>query len=331
MPLKLGLLGMWHVHTSNLVRQIALHGDEFTLVAAFDPDPRVRARRAGEWANLLPSLPLLDDPHAVLAREIDAVVIEGQVWQNLQWAKSALDAGLPVLLEKPAGDDLDDYRSVQDLARRKGLHLQMLYLFRYMTAVQDVFARVARGELGTLHQFRARMPKDPSIYETYVDELGRYKGGMFFEMAGHMVDMMITLLGEPKAIHPFLSHHHPTPGSFIDNSVVVFEFDRAIATLEVNALEPSPFTRRYEIYGSEGAIAIPHLGSGHLRNRDVQPLEFHRKGADDWQRIDHPANPLQIGDLREFAAVLAGRKAPDRSPEHDLLVQRTLLRASGMA
>jgi hypothetical protein len=39
---------------------------------------------------------------------------------------------------------------------------------------------------------------------------------------------------------------------------------------------------------------------------------------------------LQIADLREFAAVVAGKKAPDFSVDHALIVQEALLRASGM-
>ena len=43
------------------------------------------------------------------------------------------------------------------------------------------------------------------------------------------------------------------------------------------------------------------------------------------------AATLQIADLREFAAVIAGKKEPDFSHEHDLIVQRALLQACGMA
>ena len=43
-----------------------------------------------------------------------------------------------------------------------------------------------------------------------------------------------------------------------------------------------------------------------------------------------PAATLQIRDLREFAAVVAGKKQPDYSPQHDLTVQESLLLASGM-
>ena len=46
--------------------------------------------------------------------------------------------------------------------------------------------------------------------------------------------------------------------------------------------------------------------------------------------LEPQAATLQIADLREFAAVVAGKKRPDFSAEHDLAVQETLLRASGM-
>ena len=95
-------------------------------------------------------------------------------------------------------------------------------------------------------------------------------------------------------------------------------------------LEVAPHARRIEVFGTEGAIVIPHLGSGHLKNRNVQPVELYRVGQANWQTLEPPAATLQIADLREFAAVVAGKKRPDFSAEHDVAVQETLLRASGM-
>jgi hypothetical protein len=85
------------------------------------------------------------------------------------------------------------------------------------------------------------------------------------------------------------------------------------------------------VYGTEGAFVIPHLGSGHLANKNIQPVEVCHKDKGDWERIDLPAETLQIRDLREFAACLAGKKEPDFSLDHDQVVQEALLKASGMA
>jgi predicted dehydrogenase len=330
MPLRLGLLGMWHTHAHGLVRQIAEHPDEFQLAGMFDPDRHVAADRRAKWAKLIGDVPVFPRAEDVLGLPLDAVAVEGRVHENLSWARMALASGRPVLLEKPAGTNLDEFHGVIDLAQRKHLHVQMIYLFRYMSGVLEMLRRARSGSLGRLYYFRGRLPKDLPSYSRYVEELGRYGGGIFFEMAGHLVDMMVAMFGKPKAVTPFLAHHHTEPGAFVDNGVAVFEFDRAFGVIEVPALEVVDFARRIEVYGTQGACVIPHLGSGHLANKAIQPIEIAKAGESGWQRLDLPAATLQISDLREFAAVVAAKKEPDVTKDHDLVVQETLLRASGM-
>lgn len=331
MPFRLGMLGMWHVHADGIVRQVAAHPKDFTLVGFHDPDPNVVAERSKRWEPLVGKLRLFDKPQALLKEKLDGVVVEGVVHGNVRLARLALEANLPVMLEKPAGDNFDDYRRLMDLAQKKHLHVQMIYLFRYMPAVLEMLERGRKNQLGRLYEFRGRLPKDLREYKRFVEELAPYKGGMFFEMAGHLIDMMVALLGRPRQVTPFLAHHHTErPTSFIDNGVAVFEYPNAWGIVEVPSMEVAPFTRRIEIYGTEGACIIPHLGSGHLANKNVQPVEVYRQGTKEWQRLELKNQPLQISDLREFAAVVGRKKQPDYSAEHDLTVQEMLLRASGM-
>ncbi|MBS0263770.1 MAG: Gfo/Idh/MocA family oxidoreductase [Planctomycetes bacterium] len=331
MPLKLGMLGMWHTHADGIVKRVAEHPDEFSLVGFYDPDPQTVSTQSKKWAPLISGFRVFDTAADLLKQELDGVVVEGRVYENLQLARLALDSGRPVMLEKPAGVDFNEHRRLIDLARQKKLHVQMIYLFRYMSAVQEMLTRGRRKEFGRIYEFRGRLPKDLPSYAHYVDELGRYPGGIYFEMAGHLVDMMVTLLGKPRKINPFLAHHHTAePRSFIDHGVALFEFDNAFSILEVPALEVVPATRRIELYGTEGALIIPHLGSGHLANKNIQPVEVYRTGNTGWQTVELPAATLQIADLREFAAIVTGKKTPDFSMEHDLDVQETLLKSSGM-
>jgi predicted dehydrogenase len=325
------MLGMWHTHADGIVRRVAEHPDEFTLVGFHDPDPQVVAQRRKQWEPRIRGFRLFDSPEQLLREKLDGVVVEGRVHENLKLARLALESGRPVLLEKPAGDKLDEHRWLIDLARRKHLHVQMIYLFRYMSAVQEMLKRARQGAFGRVYEFRARLPKPLGEYERFVEELRPYKGGMFFEMAGHVIDMMVAILGKPRQVTPFLAHHHTEPPqSYVDNGVAVFGFEHAWGIIEVPALEVAPHSRRIEVYGTEGACVIPHLGSGHLANKDIQPVEVYRVGEKDWQRLEPPAQPLQIRDLREFAAVAAGKKDPEFSLEHDLNVQEALLQASGM-
>jgi predicted dehydrogenase len=291
----------------------------------------VVAERRKHWGPKVPGFRVFDKPEQLLAEKIDGVIVEGRVHDNLALARLALESGRPVLLEKPAGDKLDEHRKLIDLARRKHLHVQMIYLFRYMSAVQEMLQRVRKGELGRIYEFRARLPKPLSDYQRFVEELRLYKGGMFFEMAGHVIDMMVAVLGRPQQVTPFLAHHHTEPPkNYVDNALAVFGYEHAWGIIEVPALEVAPHSRRIEVYGTEGAVVIPHLGSGHLANKNIQPIEIYRKGESDWQRLELPAQTLQIRDLREFAACAAGKKEPEFSLEHDNNVQEALLKASNM-
>jgi len=328
--MKLGMLGLWHTHADGIVRRVAEHPDEFQLVGFHDADRELVERRRAEWEPRLGHWQSFDSPEKLLAEQLDGVVVEGRVWENVSLAKLAIQSGRPVMLEKPAGDRPGDFKQLADLAQRKHLHVQMIYLFRYMSAMQDLLRRARSGELGQVYAIRARLPKDLPSYDRYVDELGRYRGGIFFEMAGHIVDLMVAILGRPKSVAPFLAHHHTAPGDFVDNGVAVLGFEHAWGIIEVPALEVAPHARRIEVYGTGGAAVIPHLGSGHLANKNVQPIEWCRAGDAQWHTEELPAATLQIADLREFAAVVARRKRPDFSPEHDLDVQETLLAASGM-
>ncbi len=330
--IRLGLLGMWHTHADNLVRQAAEHPDEFTLVGFWDSDPATAADRRKKWEPRLKNeFRLFEKPEQLLKLDLDGVVVEGRVYENLKLTRLALESGRPVLLEKPAGDDLDEFRRLIDLAQRKHLRVQMLYLFRYMAAVEEMLSRVRQGQLGRIYEFRARLPKDLHDYQRFVEELKPYRGGIFFEMAGHVIDMMVAVLGKPREVKGFMGHHHSEgPKEYVDNGVAVFGFDGAWGIIEVPAIEVAPHSRRIEVYGTEGAVVIPHLGSGHLANKDLQTVEVFRAGQKDWETVELKAKTLQIADLREFAATVAGKKDPDFSMEHDLTVQEMLLRSCGM-
>jgi predicted dehydrogenase len=331
MALKLGMLGMWHSHADGLVKQVTAHPEEFSLVGFYDPDPELVAKRRKAWESRVPNFRVFDTPQQVLDLQLDGVVVEGRVFENVELARLALESGRNVMLEKPAGPSLKAHRDLVALAQRKHLHVQMIYLFRYMSAVQEMFRLARQGDLGSVYEFRARLPKDQKLYDDYAEELKHYSGGMFFEMAGHVIDMLVTILGPPNQVTPFLGHHFSRPPeSFVDNGVAIFGCKNSWGIIEVPSFEIAPHSRRIEVYGTEGACVIPHMGSGHLANKDVQPIEVFRRGARDWKTNDLPAATLQIADLREFAAIVGGKKEPNVSMEHDLIVQEALLKASGM-
>lgn len=330
-PMRLAMSGVWHVHATGMVRQIAAHPDEFHFVGLYDRDNELARTRAREWSSLLPGLRVFETEEELFAQDPQGVLVEGAVDENVATARRAVERGLPVLLEKPGGVDLPAFEELLDLAARRGVTVQLAYLFRRMAAIERLIAAHRTGELGRVYAFRGRLPKPVDEYDAFVADLGRYDGGIFFEMAGHLVDFLVTLCGPPRSIVSRMCHHADRRDTrFVDNGMALIECEHALGMLEVTALESATDSRRLEVYGTEGAFVIPHLGSGHVANNAVQPYEQFSRRTGQWTRHEPLATPLQIGDLREFHAVTRGEKAPDYSPAHDLVVQRTLLEVCGM-
>jgi predicted dehydrogenase len=325
-PLRLAMLGLHHPHAKGLAARIFEHPGEFALLGGWDPDPDLGAARVREW----PGLVLAESAASLLDQPLDGVVVEGRVRDNLRWARLALERGLPVMLEKPAGCDLVEYRAVRRLADERGLHLQMIYLFRYMTAVMELLDLARSGALGEIYEFRARIPKTIDGYARNREEFMPYCGGIWFEMAGHLIDLMVRVLGRPNRATVRLGQHHPDADGFEDSAVGLFEYDHALAILETPTLEAPPDQRRIEVYGTRGAAILPHLGTGHLPNDPTQRLDVWRTSTGRWERRELPRAVLQITDLREFAKVVRDGATPDYTAAHDVIVQELLLQTCGV-
>ena len=207
MALKFAFLGTWHSHAPMHVETAARYPDQFELLGMYDPNAEVIAANQERFARYQLPVPIIPSVEAVLDSAAEAVVIEGHVHQNLDYAEQALKAGKHVLLEKPAGVDLDHLERVHALARDSGLALQMAYMWRYNPALFELLRLVRRGFLGQVFQYRGHIPKPLEWHKSLAGEFSQYTGGVYFEMAGHMIDLMVTLMGEPETVQTVMARH----------------------------------------------------------------------------------------------------------------------------
>ena len=327
MPLKFAYLGVWHSHAVMHVREAALRPEEFQLVGLFEPHQDVREQKLSQWAEYMPDIPVFDSANDVLSSEADAVIIEGRIMQNLDYAEQALEAGKHVLMEKPAGVDLAHLERVHLLADSKGLHLQMAYMWRYNPALHEMIRLVKAGALGDIFYYRGHIPKSKSFHPQIAKDLGVYKGGIYFEMAGHLVDLMVTLMGEPPRAQSILGQHYGDR-KYVDNAVVVHEFVNGMGTIETSAMHvESGRTRRIEVYGTGGTAIHTSIGSPNLSLCLEEAREGYSAG---WQDLTFPTTADSPSLLRELAACIRGDKAPDYNLAHDMAVQRTLFAGCGI-
>ena len=322
MAFKFAFLGCWHSHTGMHVRESTANPSEFELVGIYDNNPVVVAERAKRWnAHVFPSV------EAVLNSDVDAVVVEGRIFENLDYAEQALEAGKHVLLEKPAGVDLDHLKRVQALSVEKGLCLQMAYMWRYNPAIHEMIRLVDAGALGDIFYYRGHIPKPKGWHKQLGEEIGCYHGAAYYEMGGHLVDLMVIMMGKPKHVHSVLGKHYGDQ-KHTDNAVVVHEFEDGLGTIDTAAMHiESGKTRRIEVYGTQGTAIHTPIGSNNLSLCLESEAEGYSTG---WQDLEIPSLDNSPTLLCELVACIGGEKTPDYTLSHDLDVQETLFAGCGI-
>jgi predicted dehydrogenase len=143
-----------------------------------------------------------------------------------------------------------------------------------------------------------------------------------------LIDLLVALLGRPSRVTPFLRNDTGMVPAFKDNTVAVFEYPKAMAVLESAAMEVSASTvRRFEVYGTRGsAVLEPFEPEPTLRLGLDEDRDGYLKG---WQTVPLERRPRYVASLAALVADIRGEKKPDRTLDHELLVQETVLRAAG--
>ena len=314
MKVKLAQYGVLHDHASGKAR-VMKESDEVDFCGVFEPDSV--AREAVENVDPYRDLNWFSCKEDMLNDEtIDGIAIQGKVSDNLTFADEALSHNKHVWLDKPAGDSLQAFREVLAVANEKGLLVQFLLDW------------VASGRLGHIFSVRARISSgmvNQSHWDRW-DSHGERDGGILFILACHLIDIIVALLGRPDTVTSHLRHDGDHFPWFKDNNVVVFEYSNAMAVLESTALEVASGTsRRIEVYGTQGSIIMEPLEPPQLRLCLDTNRDGYEKG---WQVVPIEKRPRYVDSLRAFVADIRGEKEPDRSLEHEFIVQETVLRAS---
>jgi predicted dehydrogenase len=326
-PLRIAQYGTKHGHAGG--KLLALKANPHVeLAGVFEPDLERRReleRSGGPYAGVRwfdDARDLLDDPTIV------AVASEGRNDESLDHTEQIVEAGKHVWYDKPAGADWAQWQRVVALAERRGLHIQMGYMFRYHDGFQRIAEWTRLGLLGQVYAVRAHMSTWISEPERRV--IARHPGGIFYDLAGHMLDQIVWLLGRPQQITAFLRDDSGAVPSFKDNTLAVLAYPRALAYVDIAAIEATPVARRFEVYGDRGsAIMEPFEPAGALRLCLAEAHSDYQRGEQFVQVAEQSRQRLYELELEAFLAVIQGQREPERPRSHDLLVQETLLRATG--
>lgn len=325
--MRIAQYGTKHGHAEG--KLLAMRRDpRVTLAGVFEPD-RERRRELEHVRGPFEDVHWFDDASELLEDPtIAAVASEGRNDESLLHTEQIIAAGKHCWYDKPAGEDWEHWQKVVALAEEQHLVIQMGYMFRYHAGFQQIAEWVQTGLLGDIFAIRAHF--STSIGESARRIISRHAGGIFYDLAGHMLDQIVWLLGRPQEIQTFFRNSSGTVAGFDDNTFGVFGFEHALAFVDIAAMETPPPARRFEVFGSGGSVIMePMEPARTLRLCLADARESYVAGE---QHIPVPPQSRQTLyelELAAFVATILGEQPPDRPLAHELLVQETLLRATG--
>lgn len=316
--IRVAFLGASHPHGPAKV-QVVQQNPAFELVGICESDPAHRARYEKAGLRLLARDQVLHD------RSIQAIVVDSRVKDHAADAYDGLSAGKHVHVEKPPSGDLAGLRQQVELAREKRLLLQMGYMWRHHPGINAGLEAARQGWLGEIHFVRGTIHTLIAAAERL--DLARFPGGQMFELGGHLIDPMVRLLGPPAKVTPVLKKLGSD--GLADDAVAVFEFPRALGTIQTSSLEPGASRHRsFEIFGSNGSAVVRPIEPAALEIDLAKAAGPYAAGV---QTVELPPYRRYVADFIELAdAIRNGRPLPVRA-EDEIAVQQALLAASAMA
>jgi predicted dehydrogenase len=341
--IRIAQIGTSHAHASGKMDALRSLPDLYAVVGFAEP---IAARQASaQKAKSFAGLKYLTEEEILADRSIQAVVIETTLEDSARAALAALKAGKHIHLDKPGAERHADFVALRRYAAEHNLTVQMGYMLRYNPAIRLLVEAVKEGWLGEVMEIDASMGK--LIDEGTRKRFAQLPGGGMYELACHLVDTIVTLMGPPTSVQAFGNATRAPQDPFVDNQLAVLSYPKATVTIRCNHADPFGGPHRsIAVRGTRGAMEISPLesGKGILRldeargtakvcrqvgDKMVMFAEPRFKKGENTFALDVPKGRYDE-EFRDLHRVLAGGQAFAWSGDHDIAVHATALRAAGL-
>jgi predicted dehydrogenase len=207
-----------------------------------------------------------DHRRLIEAAKPDAVTVVTPDHLHYRVVMDCLEAGLPVLVEKPLATDVQEAREMARKAREKGLLLQVDFHKRFDPYHIDLKLRIQEGELGTVQYGYCWME---DVLRVGTNMIGQKtwedQGSPAWFLGIHMIDLTYWLMGLPKPARVYAAGFKGklrSMGIDIYDSVkaqVSFE-NGAVITYDTSVILPntheSIVRQGVKIVGTEGFMEV---------------------------------------------------------------------------
>ena len=267
---------------------------------------------------------ILNDP------TIDAVTVETEEIYLTKYALLAAGHKKHIHMEKPGGADLLEFEKLISTVKKNGTVFHTGYMYRYNPAVVKLMQDIKNGELGEIVSVEAQMNcRHSDAVRAWLKNL---KGGIMFFLGCHLIDLILQIQGKPKNIFTFNKSTGLHGIEALDNTTVIFEYDKGISFAKTCDIEKGGFNRRQLVVtGTEKTVEIRPLElsrEGYLYPKMI--TELNEYSSEDWNDEGiHSTSKIfdrYISMMTEFGSIINGTKENPYSYDYEYELYKTVLR-----
>ncbi|MEU9761193.1 Gfo/Idh/MocA family oxidoreductase [Streptomyces sp. NPDC047987] len=295
--LRVGLIGYGLAGSVFHAPLIAAAGG-LTLDTVVTSDEERRARARAEF----PTVRFAASSEELWRRadELDLVVIASPNRTHVPLATAAIEAGLPVVVDKPIAGTAAEARELAALARERGLLLSVFQNRRWDNDFRTLARLIADGELGTVQRFESRFERWRPQLKGGWRESGdpREIGGLLYDLGSHVVDQALVLFGPVVRVYAESDVRRPGAAADDDTFLALTHANGVRSHLYVSATT-AQLGPRFRVLGTSAGYVKYGLDPQEAALRaGVRPLDDRPWGEEPealWGRIGSGESPLTGG------------------------------------
>jgi len=188
---RLGFLGVGWIGRHRM--QAILETGLAEAAAIADASPEM----AAEAEKLAPSARRVDSLDAMLAMDLDGVVIATPSALHAEQSIRALERGVAVFCQKPLGRTAAEARAVVEAARKADRLLAVDLSYRFTEGMQRIREIVQSGELGRLYAVDLVFHNAYGPDKSWFYDPALSGGGCVMDLGVHLVDLALWVLDFP--------------------------------------------------------------------------------------------------------------------------------------
>ncbi len=163
---------------------------------------KILSSRREEIKKHYPDVTVISSLDEALNGDEDLIVIATPNDTHYEFVKKSLEAGKHVIVDKPMTPTLKEARELRDLAKRANKTLTVFHNRRFDGDFLTIKKIIESGQLGEIAYFESNFNRfRPEVNKSNWRETTGVAGGVYFDLAPHLLDQALVLFGVPESAY----------------------------------------------------------------------------------------------------------------------------------